>query len=82
MQAIQEENQVDDEQEDHPERGEIEFDFLQQQKKKELFPSFHPDLIPLKNDSNRSNSTFDDWKLPPLNEITGGRIFNVSFLIE
>ncbi len=34
MQAIQEENQVDDEQEDHPERGEIEFDFLQQQKKR------------------------------------------------
>jgi hypothetical protein len=73
MQVIQEENQPDDEQEDDPtQRGEIEFYFIEKNK----FSLFHPDLFPLKNDIIRSSFTLDDVKLPPLNEITGGRIFN------
>lgn len=43
---------------------------------KKKFSLFHPDLFPLKNDIIRSSFTLDDVKLPPLNEITGGRIFN------
>jgi hypothetical protein len=61
MQAIQEENQTDDEKEDRPIQGEIKKKFYQI-----TISTFNADI----------NFRLDDFKLPSLNEISGGRLFH------
>ena len=72
MQAIQEENQIDDEHEENA----IQQGILQQlcfSFPKKTLSSFNTDVVSLKNDENRSYSRSDDTRLPPLLESSRGR---------